>query len=201
MIPLALWPSAGHTHSVPLPSSGEGATRSPPPSSSSPCEQFGSYVRAIGPGRFTHKRVSNQTPPHLRRKTASSPKPTCTAYSCEFLQVFLGKPHQEWSSRSSSGYWKETEVARSCPTLCDPMDCSIRGASIHGIFQARILEWVAISFFRGSFQPRDWAWVSYIAGRCFTIWATRDWRRRLCQLNHLSHLSWKDSIILFRYLF
>ena len=54
---------------------------------------------------------------------------------------------------------------------------------------------------QGSFQPRDWAWVSYIAGRCFTIWATRDWRRRLCQLNHLSHLSWKDSIILFRYLF
>ena len=40
----------------------------------------------------------------------------------------------------------ESEVAQSCPTLCDPMDCSPPGSSIHGIFQARILEWVAISF-------------------------------------------------------
>ena len=40
----------------------------------------------------------------------------------------------------------ESEVAQSCPTLCDPMDCSLPGSSIHGIFQARVLEWVAISF-------------------------------------------------------
>ena len=45
---------------------------------------------------------------------------------------------------------KESEVAQSCPTLCDPMDCSPPGSSIHGILQARILEWVAISFSRGS---------------------------------------------------
>ena len=50
---------------------------------------------------------------------------------------------------------KESEVAQSCPTLYDPMDCNLQGSSIHGIFQARILEWVAISFFRGFFQPRD----------------------------------------------
>ena len=43
----------------------------------------------------------------------------------------------------------ESEVAQSCPTLCDPVDCSPPGSSIHGILQARILEWVAISFFRG----------------------------------------------------
>ena len=41
---------------------------------------------------------------------------------------------------------KDSEVAQSCPTLCDPMDCSLPGSSIHGIFQARVLEWVAISF-------------------------------------------------------
>ena len=41
---------------------------------------------------------------------------------------------------------RESEVAQSCPTLCDPMDCSMPGSSVHGIFQARILEWVAISF-------------------------------------------------------
>ena len=53
---------------------------------------------------------------------------------------------------------KESEVAQSCPTLCDPMDCSLPGSSIHGIFQARILEWVAISFSRGSSRPRDRTW-------------------------------------------
>ena len=42
------------------------------------------------------------------------------------------------------------EVTQSCPTLCDPMDCSLPGSSVHGIFQARVLEWVAISFSRGS---------------------------------------------------
>ena len=46
-------------------------------------------------------------------------------------------------------------VAQSCPTLCDPMDCSPPGFSVYGISQARILEWVAISFSRGSSQPRD----------------------------------------------
>ena len=62
---------------------------------------------------------------------------------------------------------KWSEVAQSCPTLCDPMDYSPPGFSVHQIFQARILEWVAISFSRGSSQPRDWTQVSHIAGRCF----------------------------------
>ena len=53
------------------------------------------------------------------------------------------------------------------------MDCSPPGSSVHGILQARILEWVAISFFRGSSQPRDRTWVSCTAGRCFILWATR----------------------------
>ena len=52
------------------------------------------------------------------------------------------------------------------------MYCSLPGSSIHGIFQARVLEWVAISFSRGSSRPRDWTQVSCIAGRHFTIWAT-----------------------------
>ena len=51
----------------------------------------------------------------------------------------------------------------SCPTLCDPLDCSPPGSSIHGIFQARILEWVAISFSRGSSWPRDQTWVSCVS--------------------------------------
>ena len=58
--------------------------------------------------------------------------------------------------------------------LCDPMDCSSPSSSIHGIFQARVLEWVAISFSRGSSWPRDRTQVSCIAGWRFTIWATRE---------------------------
>ena len=56
-------------------------------------------------------------------------------------------------------------------TLCDD---SLPGFSVRGISQARILEWVAIPFSRGSLQPWDWTWVSYIAGEFFTIWFTRE---------------------------
>ena len=66
-----------------------------------------------------------------------------------------------------------SEVAQSCPTLCDPVDCSLPGSSIHGILWARILEWVAISFSRISSWARE-ARISLIAGRRFTVWATRE---------------------------
>ena len=55
----------------------------------------------------------------------------------------------------------KSEVAQSCPTLCNPVDCSLPGSSIHGIFQARVLEWGAISFSRGSSWPGDWTWVTH----------------------------------------
>ena len=67
---------------------------------------------------------------------------------------------------------KENEAAQSCPTLCDPVDCSPPGSSLRGILQARILEWVAISFSRRSSQPRDRTQVSRTAGGRFIIWAT-----------------------------
>ena len=65
-------------------------------------------------------------------------------------------------------------LLQSCPTLCDPLDSSPPGFSVHGILQARILEWVAISFSGRSSPPRDRTQVSHIAGRCFTVWATRE---------------------------
>ena len=68
----------------------------------------------------------------------------------------------------------ESEVAQSCPTLCYPMDCSLPGSSLHGILQARVLEWVAISFSRGSSRPRDRTQVSHIGGRHFNLSATRE---------------------------
>ena len=75
--------------------------------------------------------------------------------------------------------WMDTEImvkvlaAQSCPTFCDPMECSPRGSSLHGILQARILEWVALLFSRKSYQTRDWTQDSCITDRFFTIWATR----------------------------
>ena len=62
-------------------------------------------------------------------------------------------------------------LAQLCPTLCNPVDYSPPGSCIHGILQARILEWVAISFSRGSFWPRDRTQVSCIAGR--VTWEAR----------------------------
>ena len=61
------------------------------------------------------------------------------------------------------------KVLRSCPSLWDPMDCGPSGSSVHGILQARILEWVAKPSSRGSSQHRDQTQVSHIAGRFFTI--------------------------------
>ena len=61
------------------------------------------------------------------------------------------------------------KVAQSCPTLCNPVDYTV-----HGILQARILEWVAFPFSRGSSQSRDWTQVSHTAGGFFSSWASRE---------------------------
>ena len=68
--------------------------------------------------------------------------------------------------------WKWSHLVMS--TLCDPVDCSLSSSSIHGIFQARLLERIAISFSRESSWPRDWTRVSRIVGRRFTVWTTRE---------------------------
>ena len=65
-------------------------------------------------------------------------------------------------------------IIQLCPALCNPMDCRLPGSSVHGILQARTLEWVAIPFPRRSSPHRDWIWVSCITSRFFTIWATRE---------------------------
>ena len=62
-------------------------------------------------------------------------------------------------------------VIQSCLTLCDPMDYHLPGSSVHGLLQARILEWVAIPFSRRPFWQRDLTQVLPISGRFFTIWA------------------------------
>ena len=94
---------------------------------------------------------------------------------------------------------KVSEVSQSCPTLCDPIDCSLPGSSVHGIFQATVLKWIAISFSRGSSQPRFRTRVSHIVDRCFTIWATgevksykrqgkRGWKKKISHQNTDSYM-------------
>ena len=87
----------------------------------------------------------------------------------------------------------ESEVAQSCPTLCDPMDCSLSG-SVHGIFQARVLEWIAISFSRGSSRPRNRTRVCCIAGRRFTIWATRGAIKGSLVIHNISTFKHSDRL-------
>ena len=73
---------------------------------------------------------------------------------------------------------KRKSVTQSCWTLCDPMDCNPPRSSVHGILQARIVECVAMPSSRGSSWPRDQTWVTCIAGRFLTIWATREAQSR-----------------------
>ena len=68
----------------------------------------------------------------------------------------------------------DSEITQLCLTLCDPVECSLPGSSFHGILQARVLEWVAISFSRGSSRPSDQSQISRIPDRCFNLWATRE---------------------------
>ena len=82
-------------------------------------------------------------------------------------------------------------VAQSCLTLCDPMDCSAPGSSVHRNLQARTLEWVSVFFSRGSSRPRDRTQVSCIAGRFFALWVTKE----VLILGALQFLLWKLRII------
>ena len=90
-------------------------------------------------------------------------------FRCKNPRWFYLKDHRK----------KWSEVAQLCLTLWDPVDYSLPGSSVHRILQARILEWVVMLFSRGSFQPRDWTQVSDIAGKFFTVWATREAQRQM----------------------
>ena len=72
------------------------------------------------------------------------------------------------------------EIAQSCPTVCGPVDCSLPGSTVHGIIQERILEWVAISYSRGSSPPRDGTQVSYVSrmGR-WIVYHSATWETQL----------------------
>ena len=134
---------------------------------------------------YFHKKASDQT------------RDTNTPKGFAFLIPEIQSPPRDiflwesWLIRSFCGYgccrffergpnnlatsnlpkWREVLINQSCLTLCDPMDYSPPGSSVHGILQATILEWVAMPSSRGSSQPRDQTQISWIAGKFFTIWA------------------------------
>ena len=92
---------------------------------------------------------------------------------------------------SSSIPWPQERYAQSlqlCPTLRDPMDCSPPGSSVHGILQARTLEWTAMPSSRGSFQPRDQTCISCVAGEFFTDESPGKPRETMCHFNKTAFL-------------
>ena len=75
--------------------------------------------------------------------------------SIRYIRAEINQHNRFRTKRKGIKYKIQSKVTQLCPTLCDPMDCSLSGFSIYGIFLARVLEWVAIFSFRGSSQPRD----------------------------------------------
>ena len=90
------------------------------------------------------------------------------------LGIKLGSLALQSDSLSAELPGKPPKKEKLCPTLCNPMKCSLPSSCVHGILHARILEWVAIPFSRGSSQHRDQTLISHLAGRFFTIWATTE---------------------------
>ena len=99
-----------------------------------------------------------------------SKSPTQSRPPCGFLHFREYHP----TSKTESGILESKRVTQSCPTLLTPKTVAHQALLSILVLQARILEWVVISFSRGSFWPRDQTRVSGIAGRFFTIWATRE---------------------------
>ena len=97
-------------------------------------------------------------------KHEGNPKKRGCMYTCHWLTFQYNR-----SEHSIVKQLCECSVAQSCPILCNPMDYSPPGFSVHGIFQARVLEWIAISYSRGSSRPRDRTHVSWLScsGRQF----------------------------------
>ena len=110
----------------------------------------------------------------VRAASCRSLKKVKVAQSCPTLCNPMNRKSMDILQATILEWVKWSEVDQLCPTLFDPMDYSLPGSSIHGIFQARILAWVAFPFSRGSSQPRDQTQVSRTAGGFFTSWATKE---------------------------
>ena len=118
-------------------------------------------------------RVASKTYQQTSRHFTAKMTPFSTSAQCSKSDSCL----QELSRTNQ--LHTHSSIAQLCPTLCDPI--------VHGILQARTLEWVALPFSRESSQPRDQAQVSHIVGRFFTSWATRKAQKYWCILSSLKN--------------
>ena len=113
--------------------------------------------------------------PNLHQKRSWSPFSGLLLVWSTTAFWILMKPLHLRSMLSKSMKWSEMKwKSLSSVQLCNPKDCSLPGSPVHGILEARILEWVAIPFSRVSSWPRDQTRVSCITGRFFTVWTTRE---------------------------
>ena len=136
---------------------------------------YGSSAAELGGASFEYNFVF--------KVILGQPVPCGLDISASLLPCLDVVPMGQWSSEVPPSTVHVCSVIQSCLTLCEPMDCSPPGSSVHGFFQGRILECVAIPYSRGSSQPRDWIHVSCIscAGRQILYpWAT--WEAPLHQL-------------------
>ena len=127
----------------------------------------------LGPGGFLEQRrkVAGLLPcsvvsPHLSLALSTA---GCCILDGGSEPVLLQATELRTQSRGPAACGSQCLVAQSCSTLCHPVDYSPPASSVHGILQARILEWVAMPSFRGSAKPRNQNQVSLIAGGFFTI--------------------------------
>ena len=102
-------------------------------------------------------------------KPDSDSKSSSAQHPRKLLPVSLGCHLKSTGSIWLSSLFCHCLVTNSCSTFCDPMDCRLSGSSLHRVLQARVLEWVVISFSRGSSQPRDRIFISCLASKFFTI--------------------------------
>ena len=177
-----------------------------------PANSLGSFPLECWWGLLEHKHPVRCTPLlrwlctrrnnnklHLKQKTSASPPASPYVKVLSTPSATKAEHSPSWQRncvhRIQLHYYETVKMlfAQWFLILCYHMDCSLPGSSVHGVFQARILKWVLIPFSRGSFQPRAWTCVSCIAGRFFTIWATRAARTIMKQCKERRIWSWKTK--------
>ena len=126
---------------------------------------------------MVNKRVQNAVPGcNLKNDRMISVRLQGKPFNITVIQVYA--PTSNTEEAEVEWFYEDLqdflELTPKKDVLCDRMDCRLPGSSLHGILQARVLEWVTISFSRGTSRPRDRTRVSSIPGRCFNLWTTRE---------------------------
>ena len=179
--PKGIYPGRCDDPHLPLPTPDTQLTREAEEHEGSfPAPAWSLWLLSYQPGHLLKLSILGLTSSRPAAAHMLLPRPG-VAFRSRTLQMLL------WYPLPVSEKWKWK--SQSCLTFCNPMDYTI-----HGILQARILEWVAVPFSRGSSQPRDWTQLSHIAGRFFTSWATREAWQGWVQVAGLSSgtiVTWK----------